>query len=70
MRRCWSASCALSEHRTRWPTIDPEVGAMREKVGAILGSAAKTGALDEAALGELPEQIAVQVGKIWAEQRS
>ena len=43
---------------------------MREKVGAILGSAAKTGALDEAALGELPEQIAVQVGKIWAEQRS
>jgi tetratricopeptide (TPR) repeat protein len=48
----------------------PEAAVLREKVATILEAAEKTGALDEAALSELPEQVATQVREFWARQRS
>jgi tetratricopeptide (TPR) repeat protein len=44
----------------------PALAAMKLKIGAILEAAEKTGALDEAALGELPAELAEQLRTTWA----
>jgi phage-related protein len=44
------------------------IEALKAKVGSILEAAAKSGALDETALAELPVELADQVRGLWAER--
>jgi len=45
---------------------DPAIAALRAKIGAILEAAERTGTLDEAALAELPPELAKQIRTAWA----
>jgi hypothetical protein len=47
---------------------DPAIVALRAKIGAILEAAEKSGALDEAALAELPTDVAEQMRTFWADR--
>jgi len=49
---------------------DTETQALRAKVESIIASAQATGRLDEAALGELPEQLAEQLRAAWQQMRA
>ena len=50
------------------PEEDFTLDALKAKVGAIVEAAAKTGSLDEAALAELPSELADLLRKAWAER--
>jgi tetratricopeptide (TPR) repeat protein len=45
---------------------DSAIAALKAKIGAILEAAVESGALDEAALAELPAQLADQLRTVWA----
>ena len=49
---------------------DSAIEALNAKIGAILEAAEKSGALDEAALAELPGEIAEQMRKFWTDRAS
>jgi tetratricopeptide (TPR) repeat protein len=45
---------------------DSAIAALKAKIGAILQAAVESGTLDEAALAELPPELADQVRAVWA----
>lgn len=49
---------------------DPAIEALKAKIGAILEAAEKSGTLDEAALAELPVELADQLRRFWANRAS
>jgi hypothetical protein len=63
------AEAALLERVARAIGED-EIQALKGKIASILEAAAKSGALDEAALAELPAELADQVRSFWAERRN
>ncbi len=51
-------------------TDEAAVEALKAKIDAILDAAEKTGALDEAALAELPAELTGQLRAAWAARRT
>ena len=49
---------------------DPAIEALKARIGTILEAAKKSGALDEAALAELPAEVAGEVRRFWANRAS
>ena len=68
MPRClhgWPGRLAMTK-RTKGGEEDAEITALKAKIGAILEAAQTSGVLDEAALAELPAELAGQLRTAWA----
>jgi hypothetical protein len=54
--------------RQAYAPDDPAVAAVRARIEAIVAEAERTGMLNEAALAELPPQVAEQLRAAWVAQ--